>query len=119
MGATAMLVVDEQNFPGFADETGAWHFIFSPKQAKTWSYTIKSTLPSLDGQTGGFTSVGPTPVQAGRPSSRYPHWWTDDPDAALAERGSLGAKTVSRWREDFLRDFAARMERCKTPASGK
>jgi hypothetical protein len=115
--AIATLVLDQQNFPGFADDAGAWHFIISPKQAKTWSYTIKSTHPALDGQTGGFTSVNPTPAQAARPSSHYPHWWTDDPDPTLAERGNLGAKTVSRWREDFLRDFAARMERCKALAA--
>jgi hypothetical protein len=30
----------------------------------------------------------------------------------LAQGGQHGAKTVSRWREEFLRDFAARMERC-------
>ena len=115
--ATATLVVDQQNFPGFADVAGAWHFIISPKQAKTWSYTIQSTHPALAGRTGGFTSINPSPAQAARPSLRYPHWWTDDPDPALAERGNLGAKTVSRWREDFLRDFAARMERCKAPAA--
>jgi len=114
--ATATLVVDKQNFSGFADDAGGWHFIFSPKQAKTWSYAIKSTNSALDGQTGGFTSVGPMPAQAAKPSSRYPNWWTDDPDPALAERENQGAKTVNRWREEYLRDFAARMERCKAPA---
>lgn len=29
------------------------------------------------------------------------------------------AKSVNRWREEFLRDFAARMRRCKTAASKK
>ncbi len=117
--ATATLVVDKQNFPGFADDAGAWHFIFSPKEAKTWSYTIKSTYPALDGQIGGFTSVGPTPDQAAKPSSRYLHWWTDDPNPELAEGVNQGAKTVNRWREEYLRDFAARMERCKAPAPPK
>jgi hypothetical protein len=112
----ATLVVDKQNFPGFADDAGAWHFIFSPKEAKTWSYTIKSTHPGLDGQTGGFTSYWPAPEQAAKPSSRYPNWWTDDPDPAVADGVHQGAKTVSRWREDFLRDFAARMNRCAAPA---
>lgn len=117
--AKATLVVDKQNFPGFMDDAGVWHFIFSPKEAKTWSYSIKSTHPGLDGQTGGFTSYWPTPELAAKPSSRYPNWWTDDPDPAVAEGVHQGAKTVSRWREDFLRDFAARMLRCKSPASTK
>ena len=45
-------------------------------------------------------------------------WWTDDParDVAEAHLGVhtvTGAKTVSQWREDYLRDFAERMDRCK------
>lgn len=114
--AKATLVVDKQNFPGFVDDAGEWHFIFSPKEAKTWSYTIKSSHPGLDGQTGGFTSYWPAPEQAAKPSPRYPNWWTDDPNPAVAEGVHQGAKTVSKWRVDFLRDFAARMERCKSPA---
>jgi hypothetical protein len=117
--ASATLIVDKQDFSGFMDDAGAWHFIFSPKQAKTWNYTIKSTHPALDGRTGGFTSIGPTPAQAAKPSSRYPNWWTDDPDPAVAEGVNQGAKTVNRWREEYLRDFAARMERCKAPAATK
>jgi hypothetical protein len=112
--ATATLVVDKQEFPGFRDDAGLWHFIFSPKEAKTWSYHIKSTLPALDGRTGGFTSYLSTPDLAAKPSSRYPNWWTDDPNPAVAERHFAGAKTVSKWREEFLRDFAVRMERCKS-----
>lgn len=114
--ATAVLVVDKQNFPGFKDDQGVWHFIFSPKDAKVWNYTIKSTQPSLDGKAGGFTSYWPTPDLAGKPSARYPNWWTDDPDPSLAEGWHPGAKTVSRWRQDFLKDFADRMKRCATPA---
>lgn len=115
--AKAALVVDRQEFPGFRDDAGAWHFLFSPKEAKTWSYAIKSTHPGLDGQTGGFTSYWATPDRAGKPSARHPNWWTDDPDPAVAERVFAGAKTVSKWREEFLRDFASRLERCKTPAA--
>ena len=114
--ATATLVVDKQSFPGFVDDAGVWHFIFSPKEAKAWSYTIKSTHPALDGQTGGFTSYWSTPDLAAKPSPRYPNWWADNLDPAVAERNFAGAKTVSKWREEFLRDFAVRMERCKAPA---
>ncbi|HVU33562.1 MAG TPA: nucleoside hydrolase-like domain-containing protein [Opitutaceae bacterium] len=115
--ATAALVVDRQEFPGWADGQGTWHFLFSPKEAKTWSYRIGSNVPGLDGQTGGFTSIMPNPSLAKHPSSRYPNWWTDDPDPRWEEHGQPGTGTVSRWREAFLRDFAARMERCRTPAS--
>jgi hypothetical protein len=110
----AALVVDQQEFPGYADKAGVWHFLYSPKEAKKWDYTIRSTHAKLDGQTGSFTATWPAAKQSASP--RYPHWWTDDPDPAVAEGVRQGAKTVSRWREEFLRDFAQRMKRCQSPA---
>ena len=117
VGATAALVVDGQEFRGFPGEDGAWHFLFCPKNAKVWSYVIKSTHPGLDGLKGGFTSKKPAPDRGGQASARYPNWWTDDPDPRWYEGPDQGAKWVSRWREDFLRDFAARMRRCQSPKS--
>lgn len=116
-GAKASLVVDRQAFTGFVDATGAWHFLFSPKDAKTWSYRITSNHPGLDGQTGSLTSRMPAPERANQPSARFPNWWTDDPNPAFAESGQPGTRHISRWREEFLRDFAARMLRCQKPAA--
>jgi len=65
---------------------------------------------------GKFTAVPPTPERTGYPSAWFPNWWIDDPDPVVAEGIHPGAKSVNRWREDFLIDFAARMDRCKTPA---
>ncbi|QDU97113.1 DUF1593 domain-containing protein [Lignipirellula cremea] len=39
-----------------------------------------------------------------------PNYWTDNPDHSLSEGGRAGAKTVSRWRIDYLRDWRQRME---------
>jgi hypothetical protein len=110
----ASLVVENQTSIGSVDPDGVVHFRFSPKDAKTYSYTIRSNVPSLDGKTGMLTSVRPTPDGATRPSPGLPNWWTDDPSPEVAEGPHLGAKTVSRWREDFLRDFATRMDRCRS-----
>ncbi len=110
----AALVVEKQEFPGYLRADGTWIFLFSPKSAGTWTYSIKSNLPDLDGRTGGFTSQNPDAARAGVPSARYPNWWTDNPDPLYAEGGHQGAKTVSVHRGEFLRDFAARMERCRT-----
>ena len=62
-----------------------------------------------------MTSFLPQPDAAQRPSTKYPNWWTDDPTPALREGEHIGAKTVSQWRADFLRDFAERMQRCCVP----
>ena len=112
-GSHATLVVDKQEFRGFRAEDGAWHFLFSPKDARTFSYRISSDLPALEGQTGAFTAVLPAPSLS--PSPLYPHWWVDDPDPRWREGQEQGVQTVNRWRVDFLRDFAARLERCQGP----
>ncbi|HWA28067.1 MAG TPA: nucleoside hydrolase-like domain-containing protein [Lacunisphaera sp.] len=114
-GTHAALVVENQRFPGYPDAAGAWHFLFSPKDAKTWTYTLQSSHPGLDGQTGALTSRMPAPERARQPSARYPNWWTDDPDPAAAEGDQPGVRHVNRWREDFLRDFAQRLQRCQAP----
>ncbi|MFT3870799.1 MAG: DUF1593 domain-containing protein [Nibricoccus sp.] len=109
------LLVDNQEFPAFVDESGAAHFVYCPKLAKSWLYKTKSTFPALDGLTGGFTSIDPTSELAAHPAARYPQWWTDNPAPELAEGSQQGAKTINRWREDLLRDFATRMLRCASP----
>lgn len=113
--AKAALLVDRQEFPGFPGEDGAWHFLFSPKEAKVWNYRITSTLAELDGRVGGFTSVNPAPSRASSPSAEFPQWWTDDPAPEWSEGPHQGARTVSRWRAEFLGDFAERLERCRAP----
>jgi hypothetical protein len=112
----AHLAIENQMIPGVVDaQTGVLRFRFSPKSAKTWRFTIHSDVAGLDGRTGGLTSY-PAPADAAqRPWARTPNWWTDNPAPELAEGSQQGAKTVSRWREEFLRDFAARMARCAAP----
>jgi hypothetical protein len=103
----ARLIVENQSLVGHVAE-GSVHFRFSPKDAKTYGFEIRGNVPALEGKTGGITATAP----AQRPSDKFPNWWTDDPTPDLAEGVHQGAKTVSQWREEFLRDFAARMLRC-------
>jgi hypothetical protein len=109
----ARLLIENQESIGSIDKEGAMRWRFSPKDAKTYRYTIRSNVPALDGRSGELTSVRPPPDAARSPSSRLSNWWTDDPAPEFAEGPHIGAKTVSRWREEFLRDFAARMDRCR------
>lgn len=92
-------------------------FRFSPRDAKVWSYRIESGFAGIDGQSGKFTAVAPVRARTVRPSMTHPNWWIDDPDPAAAEGAHRGARSVSRWRIEFLRDFAARLERCVSPAA--
>ena len=87
-------------------------FRFSPRDAKVWPYVIESDFPALHGQSGSFTAELP-PVEKTKPASTtHPNWWIDDPSPETTEGIHCGAKTVNRWRVNFLRDFAVRMDRC-------
>ncbi len=100
-----------------ADNDGHWlRFRFSPRDAKIWPYTIQADGKELDGKTGKFTAVPPPVEKTGKPSASHPNWWIDDTDPSLAEGIHAGARSVNRHREEYLRDFAARLLRCKTPA---
>jgi hypothetical protein len=115
----AQLVVENQSLAGHTPGDGTMRFRFCPKAAKAYRFTIRSNVPALTGKTGGITAFAPTPDIALRPSSRLPNWWTDNPAPEFAERGHIGAKTVNRWRQEYLGDFAGRMARCADPLSTK
>jgi len=111
------MIVDGR-IPAAATRDGqVLRFRFSPRDAKVWPYVIRSTFPALDGQSGSFTAALPSIERTARPSSRQLHWWIDDPDPAAAEGVHAGARSVNRWREEFLRDFAQRLRRTLPPAN--
>jgi len=113
----AVLVVENQKLPGHAPGDGTMRFRFCPKAPKRYDFRIESNVPAIDGKTGGITAYLPSREMAQHASAKLPNWWTDDPSPNVAEGSHHGAKTVSQWREDFLRDFAERMLRCQSPAS--
>lgn len=104
------MIVGNQTLIGHA-ENGRLHFRFAARDPKTFTYEIRSNAPALDGRSGAITVVAPAVERARHPSPRLPHWWTDDPSPQAAEGIHHGARTVSRWREDFLGDFARRLDR--------
>jgi hypothetical protein len=116
-GQTARMIVDGRIPSVAARDENVLRFRFSPRDAKVWPYVIQSDGPGLDGVKGQFTAAMPPPERSSRPSRSHPQWWTDDPDPAAVEGVHAGAKHVSRWREAFLRDFAARLGRAAQPAS--
>lgn len=113
----ARLVVENQSLVGHGAGDGTMRFRFCPKAVQAYRFDIESNVPTLDGRTGGITTHNPHPDVAKRPAENVPNWWTDDPAPASAEGPHAGARTVSRWREEFLRDFAVRLHRCRTPAT--
>jgi len=115
----AILAVENQRLPGYAPGDGTMRFRFCPKTAKSHSFKIQSNVPSIDGKTGGIAVHIPAPSMAQHTAAHLPNWWTDNPALKVAEGPHSGAKTVNRWREDFLRDFAKRMLRCQSPTTAE
>lgn len=115
---TARVLFDNRVPMPVVNDGRVLRFRFSPRDAKVWTYVIQSDFPALDGKAGKFTAVPPPAERTSRPSSTHPNWWIDDPDPAAAEGVHPGAKHVNRWREDFLRDFAARAARCSATRTG-
>lgn len=113
---SARMILDGRITAAGDNDGRVLRFRFSPRDAKIWPYVIKSDFAALDGQSGKFTAAPPPPERTSRPSATHPNWWIDDPDPAAAEGVHPGAKSVNRWREDFLRDFATRASRCVEPS---
>jgi len=109
----ATLDLDGQPCSGTRDANGAWHFWFCPKESKEWRIAITSDDPAINGSVGSFRSEPPSAERRSQSSARFPNWWTDDPNPEVAEGPHQGAKTVSRWRHEFLQDFADRLDRCR------
>ncbi|WP_146563079.1 DUF1593 domain-containing protein [Posidoniimonas corsicana] len=98
--------------PGVVEE-GGLRFRFSPRDAKVWDVKVQSDHAALDGLTAQFEATPASAARTRSVSTRHPNWWIDDPDPAQAVGVHPGAKSVSRWRKDFLADFAERMDRCR------
>tara|TARA_R110002072_G_scaffold303133_1_gene495143 strand:+ start:11491 stop:12780 length:1290 start_codon:yes stop_codon:yes gene_type:complete len=108
----AVLVVENQRLEGHLGEDSTVRFRFCPKAAKRYDFRIESDSKVLDGQRGSITVANPSPKLANQPSADLPNWWTDDPAMGASEGPHRGAKTVNRWREDYLHDFELRLNRC-------
>jgi len=64
----------------------------------------------VHGQTGEFVSANPWPGNENHPNNiELNNWWSDRLDQELYLGEYQGARTVSKWREEYLTDWAERL----------
>jgi hypothetical protein len=85
--------------------------LFMEKKAKIKMGDTPSVLYFLRGDAGvperehwGGAFVRPFP-------EARPTYWHDNPDKSVSDHGKRGAKTVNRWRTNYLLDWRGRMDR--------
>ena len=108
-----MLECRNQFFEGFYTGSGEYRIRFVPKETGDFFFVLRSEIKALDGLTGTLRALAEIP--ASRESGNLTQWWSDDLAPEYSEGRHRGAKTVNRWRVEFLTDFAARFDRCAAP----
>lgn len=106
------MTIENQELEGSFLGDGTVRFRFCPKAVKTYEYKLTSELAQWNGKTGEITSVNPSSTLLKSPDSRLSNWWIDDPASPERVNEHFGAKSVSKWRCEYLEDFAKRMDRC-------
>lgn len=106
------MVVQNQRFEGFYCGDGQYKVRFMPKSLGEWEYVLESEIPELNGQSGQFVSIPEARENREDKGQKLKNWWADTLEPEEAEGEHMGAKTVNRYREFYLRDFAARFDRC-------
>jgi hypothetical protein len=98
-----------QKWPGYYLGNGEYGLKYVPKQAETISYRFSSSVSGIN------IAPGQLVVTNVWPGKKHPtdyllgkHWYTDMPALNLYEGKIQGGKTVYRWRQEVLNDWAKR-----------
>ena len=105
------LEISNQIWPGYYLGNGFYGVRYSSKKPEICTYITTSDIPELDGQKGQFVSIAPWPGTHGPDDYKLGDtWYTDRPEPEFFIEIQQGAKTVSKYREEFLGDWAKRWE---------
>ncbi|NMA73107.1 MAG: DUF1593 domain-containing protein [Bacteroidales bacterium] len=107
--ACITMTIANQTWGGYYQGDGIYTVRHSTYALGTLPYTITSDIPGFVTQKGAITieNVWPgehreTDYQLGE------NWFTDKSDEDLSEDGLHGSKTVSKWRNEVMKDWAKR-----------
>ncbi len=98
-----------QKWPGYYLGNGQYALRYIPKKAEILNYKFISKIPELDNKTGHLTVSNLWPGKRNEKDYQLgSNWYTDKQDPTLYFGKIQGGRTVSKWRDDVLKDWAAR-----------
>ncbi|EAZ79738.1 nucleoside hydrolase-like domain-containing protein [Algoriphagus machipongonensis] len=101
--------VQNQTWPGYYLGNGTYGVKYSSKKPEHGSYKTSSSIPEIDGLVGAYMSTIPWPGKATADDYQLgPNWYSDRQNPALYIEDQQGAKTISKYRKEFLMDWAKR-----------
>ena len=103
--------IDKQQWAGYYLGNGTYVLRYSPKAPARLTYSVRSQIAELNGLSGWFIVDDVWPGKAD--AADYPlgaNWYSDRPEREFYEGKWQGAKTLRRWRQAILEDWAMRWE---------
>ena len=98
-----------QKWPGYYLGNGKYIVRYNPKKAEILSYRFTSQISAIDGLEGKIVIENSWPGK--RHKTDYPlgnNWYSDKASPELYDGKIQGGKTISKWRNDALADWAIR-----------
>ena len=103
--------ISGQIWPGYYLGNGIYGVRYSSKKPETCTYKTSSSIPELNEQSGKFVSITPWPGEPAKDDYKLgANWFGDRPEPEYFLGVQQGAKTVSKYRKEFLMDWAKRWE---------
>ena len=101
----------KQIWPGYYLGNGNYVINYAPKQAEILRYQITSKIPGFPVQAGELVVSNRWP---GKPNDTDyllgPNWYSDSSDPDRYDGKLQGGKTILKWRNEVLTDWAKRWE---------
>ena len=90
---------------------GTYAVRYSPKAPAVLTFTTQSNIKELNGLSGTFVVSGAWPGKPTKLGYKLgDHWYSDKQAPELFDGPWQGVKTVSKWRNEVLDDWAERWE---------
>ncbi|HEV7350361.1 nucleoside hydrolase-like domain-containing protein [Telluribacter sp.] len=100
-----------QKWPGYYRGNGDYALRYIPKKAETLKYRFTSLISELDGHEGTIVVDNYWPGKKHTTDYKLgDNWYTDKSDPDLYDGKIQGGKTILKWKNDALLDWAKRWD---------